>query len=281
MKPLCFNELSIQPLAADFQGCYARIKRLIETYKVAKDPKKSHGFNGIRFYQTLDQIMLESNYSVRDFLADTRARTLATTLLSIYRYPFIDDNSEEERRYIQSSFFISKGGSELPVHGLAAAYLYETIGIGFGSEPFWDAIRFPLRIEGEESRNATILSVSCPAHFEHPDFTAWKLQHTPVCLVTCGIAPSCKKIHVGAHHGKDILTQFAQRLVHSPYVIEIVNSLPWQGSASNFIHAIRDNGLIEIVLVTTDKGFGLLVKTTGRNEKETAEIGRILKAQYD
>ena len=73
---------------------------------------------------------------------------------------------------------------------------------------------------------------------------------------------------------------FARRLCHSPYVVEIVNSIPYNPHESLFIRTVKDNGLIEIVLTNTDKGLGLVLQSTGRNMQETQEIAKILEEQY-
>ena len=275
MMELIFNELSTQPFADDFTGCYERIGQFIKTYKVAE----LHGFKRIRFQQPFDNIMLQSDYSMNNFMNDSRARTFANLLLGIYRYPFIDDDSEEEDRYIQNNFFILKDGQKIPVHGLAAVYLYQTIGIGFCSEPFWENLIFSLQIEGDENRIETILSVSCPDHFEKQAFIEWKEKIDTVQLIEYDIVN--KKISLRDDHGKNILLPIANRLVKSPYVIEVVNSLPYNPNERNFIRKIKPDGLIEIVLTKTDKGFGLVVKTTGRNKKETETIAELLKQEFE
>ena len=273
---LIFNELSTQPFAGSFSDCYSRVRQLIATYKTAE----SHGFKRVRFQQTLNQIMLQNDYSMIDFISDPRAKTFAGIILGVYRYPFIDDNSEEENRYIQSNFSILKDGKKLPAHGLGAAYLYHTIGIGFCSELFWKNILFPLQIEGIENRIENILSVSYPEHFKEQVFLDWKEQNTDVQLIECDINFSEKNISLRDDHGKDVLLRFAKLLVKSPYVIEVVNSLPHNSYENNFIRKVKQNGLIEIVLTGTDKGFGLLVKSTGRNYKETEKIAEILQQEF-
>lgn len=79
----------------------------------------------------------------------------------------------------------------------------------------------------------------------------------------------------------DVLTEFSKRLVRCPYVIEIVNSLPFNPAGRRFIKRIYDNGLIEIVLPWTDKGFGVAVRTTGRNIRETKRISEIISERYN
>ena len=216
-----------------------------------------------------------------DLISDARAKTFADILFAIYRHPLIDDDSEEEDRYIQNNFFILKDGQKVSVHGLAAAYLYNTAGIGFCSEPFWNNILFPLQIEGEEKRIENVLSVSCPEHLTERLFLEWKSQNEKVHLIESDTKFSDKNISLRDDHGKDVLMQFAKRLVKSPYVIEVVNSLPYNSNSNHFIRKAKHDGLIEIVLTKSDKGLGLVVKTTGRNYKETAEIAKILKHEFE
>jgi len=56
--------------------------------------------------------------------------------------------------------------------------------------------------------------------------------------------------------------------------------LPFNSYERKFIRKIREDGLIEIVLPWTDKGYGIVVKTTGRTIKETEMIGKIIMEEY-
>jgi hypothetical protein len=73
---------------------------------------------------------------------------------------------------------------------------------------------------------------------------------------------------------------WAKRLIHSPYVEGIINSISFNSKATNPIHNIYDDGRVELVLTKTDEGYGMVVKTTGRDKKETEEIAHILKERY-
>jgi hypothetical protein len=78
------------------------------------------------------------------------------------------------------------------------------------------------------------------------------------------IRPEEKNLAIRDDHGKNILTSFANKILKSPYVIEILNSLPFNPYQKEFIRKIKANGIIEIVLIETDEGLGLVLKTTGR-----------------
>lgn len=93
--------------------------------------------------------------------------------------------------------------------------------------------------------------------------------------------PEDKKIHLRDDHGRDVLMRWAKKLVNNPYVEEIVNSLPFSPRTTNPIKKVYDNGLVDIVLTETDGGYGMVLKTTGRNRMETEEIVNILKSRYN
>ena len=44
---------------------------------------------------------------------------------------------------------------------------------------------------------------------------------------------------------------------------------------------LLDDGKIELVLYWEDKGIGIIIQTTGRNYRETEEIARLLKKEFD
>ncbi len=99
-------------------------------------------------------------------------------------------------------------------------------------------------------------------------------------LVESDLEVKDKKISLRSDHGVDVLTEFSKRLLRCPYVIGIINSLPFNSFERKFIKKIREDGLIEIVLPWTDKGYGVVVKTTGRTIRETEIIGKIIMEKY-
>jgi len=60
----------------------------------------------------------------------------------------------------------------------------------------------------------------------------------------------------------------------------VVNSLPFNPKERGFIRRIHPDGRIELVLIWTDEGFGMVVQSTGRNLRETEAIARCLKDKY-
>ena len=76
------------------------------------------------------------------------------------------------------------------------------------------------------------------------------------------------------------MEDFSKHLVQCPYLVGIVNSLPYNPYECKFTKKVRENGLIEIVLPWTDKGYGIVVKTTGRTLRETEKIAEIIQEEY-
>jgi putative CRISPR-associated protein (TIGR02619 family) len=84
----------------------------------------------------------------------------------------------------------------------------------------------------------------------------------------------------GNHHGNDILLSVAKKLVHSPYVREILNSIDYQPHRAKTIKKVYDDGRIDFVLTHTDAGYGLCVQSTGNDKAETQAIALHLEKKY-
>ena len=81
-----------------------------------------------------------------------------------------------------------------------------------------------------------------------------------------------KQIKLRDDHGKDILQAFSDKLCRSPYVVKIINSLPFNPNHKDPIKKCTEDGLIDFILTWIDLGLGLCIKTTGRNKIETNKI---------
>ena len=109
------------------------------------------------------------------------------------------------------------------------------------------------------------------------------IKDYPPELIQTEVLSGSKNIAIRDDHGKDILLKLAKKLVISPYVCEVVNSLPFNRGEANRIRPNQsfENGLVEIVLPKTDAGYGLVIRTTGRNPHETRQIANLLAKDFD
>ena len=96
-------------------------------------------------------------------------------------------------------------------------------------------------------------------------------DHTP---------PENKPISLRHDHGKDKLLTFSQRLVQSPYITKVINSLPFNPHQNHPIRRTYPDGKIELVLTWTDAGLGVCLQTTGRNLAETNTIAIYLTQKF-
>ena len=158
--------------------------------------------------------------------------------------------------------------------GLALAYILDSSGLSIDC-PEWNRT-FVECLKDEEQ---ILVRNICTA--EHVELHIPQMQGPGETeLLKCNIPVSDKKIVLRNDHGMDVLEIFSKRLMHSPYLTGVVNSLPYNPYERKFIKRIRESGLIEIVLPCTDEGLGIVVKTTGRTMGETEKIAEIIEEEF-
>jgi len=103
-----------------------------------------------------------------------------------------------------------------------------------------------------------------------------------VKLVKSNLRPEEKPINPGKHHGNHRVEKFAEKLIRSPYVEGIINSAEYKPWNKKFIQEIEPNGNTGVLKIKIPNGEKecILVKTTGRNKKETEKIAEILEREF-
>ena len=279
---LIFNELSFLHKAENKYNACIIMANLLHSCKFAK------GFGALKKLRVKPDFFdtdLAVNYTVNNWLNDQSVpRNHINLLLSLKRYPYIDENDEGiEDRFIQNYYYLTAPEVAdlhgLEVEGLAVAFLYNTLAVSLASNVFWRQTKINLleRI-GSNEQTVQVRHISSFDHVqEHED---WIESCRPVELVESKLAETEKEISLRDDHGKDILQIFSQKLLHSPYVEKVINSLPFNPHYRNFIKNISPDGKIEIVLIWTDRGLGCVLQTTGRNLQETKKIADILEDTF-
>ena len=147
----------------------------------------------------------------------------------------------------------------------------------------FDQKYFPTLIDEIEENGRSWISLSATGVLFHQRsrLQFQKQETTVLSLVpqTDTVAEQ-KPIRLRDDHGKDILFDFAQKLIRSPYITKVVNSLPFNPKQVNPIRQTFHNGVIEFVLTWTDAGLGLCLQTTGRNLQETNTIAIYLVNEF-
>lgn len=278
---IIFNELSAYHKQSDEYAANSIMVQLIKTCKESM----GFDFTRMRVRHDFELLILTENYRILDWLNNSKVnRIYKDFLLSIKRYPYIEDGDEAmENQFISNYYYFNEndnsGLNRKEVEGLAVAFLLNTLSISFASHRIWEKTEIELIETSEDAeKTVNVRHISKDRNLEvHRE---WLEENRPILLIESDILPEIKKIKLRDDHGKDILREFAVKLNNSPYIIETLNSLPFNPKDQNFIKRCYPDGKIEVVLTWTDEGFGIIIQTTGRNLQETKYIADILNENY-
>lgn len=277
---LVLNELSISVVANKFKAN----DTMIEFAKTVAEGKRK-GFKNIRSHFATHDIKLADDYTMENWFNDkdfVKSKDYKDILLGMVVLPFIKEEDEHiEEQYIKANYFYEdaeNGIDKTQCVGFASAYLYDTLSISFSSCTYWHKTKYPIIIEADgESTTDVIYNVFSNTAFNTEEILKQIESYGTVVLEETKIKVADKKRHIAPHHGTKELNELCDQLELSPYV-EDMRSTNWGGT--KFIRKTTKEGFIEIVLYKTQRKYALLVKTTGRNKRETDAIAEILNERY-
>lgn len=255
---LFFNEFSIkdiEDIGNDSIAVLVKVYKALVKYGVTTCRIASE--DNARLFQIISNV--PDSVNVKNFY------------FSFFRSPYESKQVEQKQEdYYRHSWFYD----EEECLGFALAFLLDSASFSIYS-PDWN-IPFV-----EILKDKDLICVRNICVDKHADMHIPQLQNkTEIKLLKCELQISDKKIVLRNDHGMDVLEDFSKRLVRYPYLIGVVNSLPYNPYERKFIKRVRENGLIEIVLPWTDKGYGVVVKTTGRTIRETEKIAEIIEEEF-
>ena len=245
---------------------------------------KLEGFHLIRTNRNFDQQELSDGYKVWDWYSDPGiSKSLKDFFLGYRKHPYETGDEVSENLFMETTYKLHEPDEKeyhgSVVEGLAWAFIKESLCISFPVNTVWKKAKICL-LEEKALRNSKVYAHHA-SQLDHIAFHRdWIASFKEISFVECDLLPAEKQIHLRDDHGKDILTEFAQRLVKSPYVEGVLNSLPFNPQARSFVRKIYPDGKIEFVLLWTDEGLGMVVQSTGRNQRETDAIAKILQDKY-
>ena len=280
---VCFNELSVFPLCKDEKEAENRVKQFFDTLKVLYDRS---GIKKVRYHEHFSTLQLSEQMTILQYCQTHRNDILTRLFLSTFTMPQLDEKNEADlEKYCETQVEIHKGEAFVKTHGFNAAYCQGIYCIGFQPEDFWSRCIFRITVKcGAESKETDWACLSHPTHPLCQEFKDWyDATLRPIELIECLLSYEEKiasHIHLREDHGKDVLEHHAKRLLHNKYVKEVINSLRFNPNATRYIFQIKENGIINIVLHWTDKGYGMAIQTTGRNIQETQAIAQIIEKEY-
>lgn len=277
---LVLNELSISMVENKFKAN----DTMIEFAKTVAEGKRK-GFKNIRSHFSTHDIKLADNYSMENWFNDKdflKSKDYKDILLGMVVLPFIKEEDEHiEEQYINANYFyedIENDIAKTLCVGFASAYLYDTLSISFSSSTYWHKTKFPIIIEADGGRKTDVVyNVFSNTSFNTEEVLKQIESYGDVVLEETKIKIADKKRHIAPHHGTKELNELCDQLELNPYVEEM-RSINWGGT--KFIRKTTKEGFIEIVLYKTQRKYALLVKTTGRNKRETDAIAEILNERY-
>ncbi len=281
-KYVCFNELTLEPLCTTGSMAYERVKSFGETLKRAHE---TLGTKVVRYDDALQNIPLSKEISLNKFCSarkNDKSLDGIQLILSSSTMPLVDiEDKEIASVYDGTDVSLTIAGGKRRSRGLAAAYVHNEPSIGFNSEEFWNDVMHTMQVtSNNHTKNTNWPCLTLPEHLNHDEFNTWIQDHSEITLIETSLSIEEKKIKLSDDHGRDVLLQHAKALCSSGYVEGVVCSLPYQPTCVQYIYKTTPEGLVDIVLFWSDKGFSMRVKTTGRNSRETDAIANKLKEKY-
>lgn len=279
---LFFNEFSSSYPCSSLYDAKDRMSNLIKLLSQTK----SEGFRLCRIYNEYTSTILYQGYLISDWLNDQSVKRIEKQFfLSYVRPPFETGETEKENQFIERYYKLNE--PEEGMHhdkycaGLAWAVLYNTLPVSFPSNNVWEKININLlEIDGDVVKKLVINHASKTDHVDY--HSNWISRIKPVQIIKSKLSFEQKKVSISLRddHGQDVLYSFALKLINDDYVETILCSLPFNPHCRKFIKEIYADGRIDITLFEYDAGYSMIVKTTGRNLRETEVIAKHLKNKY-
>ncbi|SFN20926.1 hypothetical protein SAMN05421741_102118 [Paenimyroides ummariense] len=278
-----FNEVSFLPYS---ENEYVLKSSFINMLKVFAIVKEKHGFSHILFPTNIGTISVLNGKSFTQWAYEIQHQGEKNTILSFIKRPFGEDVLEEQIMHLNKFYYHNEsvGIIEKYCIGLAIGYLKDKVSISLNTNLCWNfpQISFKEIIDDDFNiQDVLVNNITGEDHISNNDVEKNLIYSGELELIGTPVNFSSKSISLRDDHGKDKLKTFSKRLVKSKYVVSIINSLPFNPNDRELIRKVFPDGKIEIVLHWESAGYGIIIQTTGRNLRETEEIAKIIKENFD
>jgi hypothetical protein len=280
---LVFNELSF----LEYKNRYELFNNFIAMGNLFNKAKDAYGFTHLLFPGRLSVLQVTQEQKFSEWLGNLNTGEKNKIFAIVNKRPFTEEYLGDKNDDTLKYYFVS---SDLNMEqeyceGLATADIMDIPSISLMHHEIWKNIKLEIFRETGQSENppesVLVFNAATNEVLFRDDFKNFCESVSNAELVPCTLSFDEKNICLRDDHGMDILRKFAERIIRNDYVEGVLNSLPFNGKTSRFIRRIKRNGLIEIVLHWEDGGYGMVLKTTGRNYRETEAIANILKTKFD
>lgn len=282
MREPFFNDISVEPLCVTNDEVETRIGVFVELLKFCGG---FLGFKKVRSNKLAGEIELKKDFFMSEYLTkNAKGNNVgAQLILSMLQPPYIDDNSEEERTYSLHTTKLVRDGQDIVADGFACAYYSSGFVVSFFSDDFWiQNTSFTLSVVEDETGKKychKVFGISHIEQFRDPKFMSWAIGNISIKFPPSGVSPESKNINLRDDHGKQTLQEFSRKIRKESYIVEIVNSLPFDPKAKRKT-MVRENALIDIRLLNTDNKIGIVVRTTAHNELEAIYMASDIERKY-
>ena len=280
---LIFNEISFQPYTDNEHTLKTRFLDLLHVFGIAKS---EYGFSHLVFPSNIRDLNVTPTLTFYEWAYAITHQGDKNKILSAVKKPFTNEVLAEKSTELSKYYYKNDGVgiTETYCSGLATSHVLGLLNASLSSSPIWDnnKIEFDQIINVDfKTEKVSVFNISKGEHFEEKEIKQFIEYLGDIKLIKTDIVPTAKAISLREDHGKDKLIAFAKKLVLFEYIVSVINSLPFNSRAINLIKEVYSDGKIELVLYWEDKGIGLIVQTTGRNFRETEEIAKLIKKEFD
>ncbi len=280
---LAFNELSFRPFADSPQGLF---QKMCDLYALFAAVKRLQKFDHVIFPSHFASLEVLPELTFAQWLANCKSSLQTQQIRSMLRRPFEAEALEDRTAELDAYYFDDDTVAikQEPCIGLGIAALLGTMSLSLATHPLWEEqyvrIRKLKHEINSDPEELNVRNVSTIKECQSAELIAFVESLGKVELIECMDVPEEKSISLRDDHGKDVLLAFGKKIRQSPYVVSIVNSLPFNPRQVRFIQKVQPNGLLEVVLFWEDKGLGMVIQTTGRTVRETQAIAKLLEKKF-
>lgn len=271
----CFNELSFE----DFSQNHDLITVFNEYVKTINALKES-GFKKILYAEGLMNPTTALGSQIQALASSNFGRQIRQAILSSAKHPYIESDSEEEKRYIEEYYEIDVDGNWMEGDGFSSAFINDTVTVSLNTHDKWTKTLFDIRRKGEEDNCGQVINVASNDTADSQELKDFITARKELILEKCPMAPEKKKKSFRKDHGIDKLTDVWNRIRNCEYVVSVINSLEFNSYGTKYIEKCFPDGIIYIRLIDSEKGYGMAIQTTGKDIRATEAIGEILAKKY-
>lgn len=142
---LVFNELSVYPIAENGHVAEENFKKLLATFKEAKNV---YGFTHIRFPNNYPGLQITTTKTFFEWVSTLTNRTIKNLIIDLCKKPFTDELEEAElNSFFESDYALI--GNDAPTDiepvGLPVSYIKTIPSVSLDSHPYWRNKKIQIR----------------------------------------------------------------------------------------------------------------------------------------